>query len=162
MNSFRKWATVGYILTLSMAIGMILLAGVVVAPVIFNGNDFLGANVLSRYQSGILMTQVFIKLNYFLGFTAFYVFLMEGYDYKIGKRDTVLLSFSFLVITTVLLFLFYYTPYILEAQRLGAEVTKTPEFESMHKGSELDFKIMLFALVGMVLTKLGRGVKQQG
>lgn len=161
MNSlnFRKWFTVGYIMLLGVVAGMILFAGVFTAPVIFNGNDYLAQDALTHYQSGILMTQIFIKLNYVLVFTALYVFLIEGYDFKLGKRDTLSLAFSFLIITTILLFVYYYTPFIVEAQTLGAEATKTKEFDSIHKGSELDFKILLFAIAGLLVTKLGRGVK---
>ncbi|MCV6608279.1 MAG: DUF4149 domain-containing protein [Campylobacterales bacterium] len=158
---YRKWATVGYILILGMAIGMILFAGVVVAPVIFNANDYLAGDLLTKFQSGIIMTQIFIKLNYFLIFLAFYVFLMEGYDFKMGKRDMATFSFSFLIICTSLLFVYFYTPFILEAQALGAEATKTEAFANMHKGSELDFKILLISLIGLLVTKLSRGVKNK-
>ena len=157
--NIRKWFTVGYILTLGISIGMILLSGVVVAPVIFNANEYLASDILTHYHSGILMTEIFVRLNYFLSFTALYVFLMEGYDYKIGKRDLASLAFTFLIISSTLLFVSYYTPFIVDAQSSGVEATKTVEFESIHKGSELDFMILFLSLSGLLLTKLGRGVK---
>ena len=44
-------------------------------------------------------------------------------------------------------FVFYFTPYILDAQKIGAEATATAEFASMHKASEFVMKAMMLAQV---------------
>jgi hypothetical protein len=44
-------------------------------------------------------------------------------------------------------FVFYFTPYILDAQKLGAKATATAEFASMHKASEFVMKAMMLAQV---------------
>jgi len=48
-----------YILLLSITLGASLFAGVVVAPIIFGANEYLTTITVSRFESGILMTQIF-------------------------------------------------------------------------------------------------------
>jgi succinate dehydrogenase/fumarate reductase cytochrome b subunit len=45
----------------------------------------------------------------------------------------------------MILFVFYYTPYIVEAQAQGAGATTTDMFASMHKQSEWIMKVILIA-----------------
>jgi hypothetical protein len=84
---------------------------------------------------------------------------MEARDYLKFKRDWTSITFAFVVICTSLLFVLYYTPFILEAQAIGEQMTQTKAFEGMHKGSELDFKILLVSLFGLLITKLLRVTK---
>ncbi|EAH7779714.1 DUF4149 domain-containing protein, partial [Campylobacter coli] len=46
---------------LAAMIGIELILGIVVAPVIFYPANLIGEGVLSHFQSGLMMTQIFIK-----------------------------------------------------------------------------------------------------
>ncbi|MCD8545194.1 MAG: hypothetical protein LRY52_10250 [Sulfurospirillum cavolei] len=48
-----------YLMVLGVALGVEIAAGAFVAPVIFFPQKYLGEGVLTHFQSGILMTQVF-------------------------------------------------------------------------------------------------------
>jgi glucose-6-phosphate-specific signal transduction histidine kinase len=157
--NFRRVSFILYIIFLGFALGAIAIAGAITAPVIFHANDFLAEDVLSHFQSGIIMTEIFVRLNYILFILVFFVLFMEIRDYLKFKRDAISLTFGFIVVFTALLFVLYYTPFILEAQAIGPAATQSEAFEGMHKGSELDFKILLFALLGLLVTKLVRVTK---
>ncbi|EAL7925103.1 DUF4149 domain-containing protein, partial [Campylobacter coli] len=53
---------------LAAMIGIELILGIVVTPVIFYPANLIGEGVLSHFQSGLMMTQIFIKMGYLLIF----------------------------------------------------------------------------------------------
>ena len=59
-----------------------------------------------------------------------------------------------LCITTALLFTLYYTPFIIEAQSIGVSTTGSSAFEGMHKGSVIDFKILLTSLMVLFMRRV--------
>ncbi|MCD8478315.1 MAG: DUF4149 domain-containing protein [Sulfurospirillum sp.] len=73
MKSF----TLLYLGFLGIAIGVEIAAGALVAPIIFFPQKYLGEGVLTHFQSGILMTQVFLKMNILIGFVALYSIIYE-------------------------------------------------------------------------------------
>ena len=138
-----------YLMVLGVALGVEIAAGAFVAPVIFFPQKYLGEGVLTHFQSGILMMQVFLKTNLVIGFIALYSMIFEVQTTMARKRNDMLSFFLSLgcAIATGL-FIFYYTPFIVHAQQLGAEHTTGEAFSTMHKQSELVMKVLMgFQLV---------------
>ncbi|PID48102.1 MAG: hypothetical protein CR967_01470 [Proteobacteria bacterium] len=139
-----------YLLFIGIIIGIEFAAGALIASVIFYPAKFIGQGVLSHFQSGILMTQVFLRFNIILLIFVALAWAYEAYMYKIGKKD--LWTFLLLIGVSVCayLFVFYFTPYILDIQRQSNEsLIKTPEFVKMHKGSEIDMKVLMMLQLGL-------------
>ena len=148
MVKFRSF----YLFLLGICIGSELAIGIFMAPVIFYPSQYIGEGVLSHYQSGQLMTQVFLKYNILLIFISSLILLFEIVNLKGSESFNYKISAFFLSLIIALLpmsFVFYFTPYILQAQKIGAEATATAEFLSMHKASEFVMKAMLLAQVAL-------------
>lgn len=148
MVKFRSF----YLFLLGICIGAELAIGIFMAPVIFYPSQYIGEGVLSHYQSGQLMTQVFLKYNILLIFISSLILLFEILNLKGSESFNYKISAFFLSLIISLLamsFVFYFTPYILQAQKIGAEATATAEFLSMHKASEFVMKAMLLAQVAL-------------
>ncbi len=141
-----------YIIILGLSAGSILALGVFVAPVIFLPDSVLGTGVLSHFQSGLLMSKVFVNFNYLLGFTGFFVLFFEFKAFFSLDKDKLSFFIAIIVIYCIALFVLYYTPYILHAQ--SQMKTETSGFMSMHKGSELDFKILLVTIIALMWRRL--------
>ena len=149
-----------YLVLLGMAIGVEIAAGAFIAPVIFFPQKYLGDDVLSHFQSGILMTQVFLKMNLFIGFITLFSVIYEVQVWMSHKRsDIVALSFSLIMALMTGLFLFYYTPFIVQAQQLGALETATEAFSKMHKESEWVMKILMVSQFGLFVRRAWLGLK---
>lgn len=65
---------------LASIIGVELILGIVVAPTIFFPQNLIGEGVLSHFHSGLMMTQIFIKMGYLLIFVSVVNFLYEIYS----------------------------------------------------------------------------------
>jgi len=148
-----------YLVLLGITLGAGLYAGIVVAPVTFHTGQWLGSNVLSHYQEGLIMTQNFVRLSYLVDFTLLAIFLYEGYKYKKFERDTITQVATFFVFATGLLFAHYYLPDILTMQMAGEEMTKSAAFINTHKGSEIDFKIFTLALLVLMVRNMQKACK---
>ena len=133
-----------YLVMLGIAMGVEIAAGAFIAPVIFFPQAYLGDGVLTHFQSGILMTQVFLKMNLLIGFVALYSIIYEVQVWMMRKNDD-LLSFLLSVLSVIAtgLFLFYYTPFIVHAQQLDSLETATDAFATMHKQSEWVMKALM-------------------
>ena len=75
-----------YVALLGIAIGVEIAAGAFIAPVIFFPQKYLGDGVLTHFQSGILMTQVFLKMNLLIGFVALYSIIYEVQVWMMRKH----------------------------------------------------------------------------
>ncbi|MGM0622641.1 MAG: DUF4149 domain-containing protein [Campylobacterota bacterium] len=144
-NIVKKAAIIGYIALLFITLGAVLCSGIFVASTIFNSSDVL-ATSLTRYEEGLLMTAIFIKLNHLIHITVFAILLVELYRFKSFDRDNILLTAVIVAVFSGLLFTQYYTPDILAMQAQGAQATATAAFEAVHKGSEFAFKLFALAL----------------
>ncbi|AHJ13300.1 DUF4149 domain-containing protein [Sulfurospirillum multivorans] len=143
-----------YLVMLGIAIGVEIAAGAFIAPVIFFPQKYLGEGVLSHFQSGILMTQVFLKMNLVIGFAALYSIIYEVQVFMMRKNYDFLSFFlSLVIVVGTGLFLFYYTPFIVHAQQLGAMETTTEAFASMHKQSEWVMKALMVAQFGLFIRR---------
>jgi signal transduction histidine kinase len=143
-----------YLITLGVALGMIVAVGALSAPVVFHANDMLGSELLTHYQMGLIMTEIFVRSNYLLGFATLFITIFEWRSFWF-ERDRVNVIVAIVTILTALLFLFYYTPAILEMQRMGAEATQSQAFEGMHIGSEIAYKILLVTIGVLLYRRVG-------
>ena len=159
MKKNFRIVTMAYLVLLGVTLGAGLYAGIVVAPVTFHTEQWLGSNLLSHYQEGLIMTQNFVRLAYLVDFLLIAVFLYEGYKYKKFERDTITQVATFFVFTTGLLFAHYYIPDILTMQMGGEEMTKSAAFVNTHKGSEIDFKIFTLALLVLMVRNMQKACK---
>ncbi len=152
----RRYIVIGYLVALAMSVGVVLVLGVIVAPVVFHTETLL-AVPLARYDAGLVMTEIFVRSNYWWMAMMIFIALYEGYDYKMGRKDMGVMGSAAVAVATMALFVFYYTPDILSMQ--AAHTTDTPLFEKVHFGSELDFKILLVALLVLLLRRFGQLVR---
>ena len=159
MNKYFRITTIAYLVLLGATLGAGLFAGMVVAPVTFHTENWLGTEVLSHYQEGLIMTQNFVRLSYLVTFTLVAVVLYEGYKYKKFERDTITQVATFFVFATGLLFSQYYIPDILTMQLAGEEMTKSAAFTNTHKGSEINFKIFSLALLVLMVRNMQKACK---
>jgi hypothetical protein len=157
-KNFRR-VTIAYLILLGITLGAGLFAGAVVAPVTFHTQQWLGGQVLSHYQEGLIMTQNFIRLSYLVDFTVIAVVLYEGYKYKMFERDTITQVATFFVVATGLMFGHYYLPDILTMQMAGEKMTQSAAFVNTHKGSEINFKIFAAALLVLMVRNMQKACK---
>lgn len=138
-----------YLFILATLIGIELSVGAVVAPVIFFAD--IGDNVLSHFQRGLLMTQIFVKFGYIMLAVSLIVMLYELFYLKQNINFKVKFScfmLALLNMSLALAFVFYFIDYILAAQKIGEAATLgSAEFASVHKASEYCLKIMMLAQI---------------
>ena len=154
-----KIITIAYIIILGTTLGAGIYAGAVVAPVTFHSELYLGSEILSRFQEGLIMTENFVRLGYLVTFTVICVALYEGYKYKMFDREAITTIPAFLVMSSGLLYVAYYIPQILEFQKQGEAITESKLFENTHFASELDFKLFSVALLALLIRTLYRNLK---
>ncbi len=159
MNKTFRMITIAYLIFLSAVLGAGLYAGIVVAPVTFNTDLWLGVDILTRFQEGQIMTENFRKLSYPVTAIVIAVAFYEGYKYKKFERDNLTLVATFLVLSTGLLFSQYYIPDIIEMQNQGEAITKSVTFINTHKGSEINFKIFSFAILLLIVQNMRKACK---
>ncbi|MDD2383662.1 MAG: DUF4149 domain-containing protein [Sulfurospirillaceae bacterium] len=148
-----------YVLLLGLALGVEIAAGAFVAPVIFHPERYLGADVLTHFQSGILMTQVFLKTNILLSVVALYSIVYELMAWIKKEHDNFALVLSLCTLILTSLFIFYYTTFIVDAQLLGPQATMTAEFAKMHQESEWVIKILMMVQSVLLFRKMGKKQK---
>jgi len=159
MKKNFRIVTMVYLILLSATLGAGLYAGIVVAPVTFHTEQWLGSEVLSHFQEGLIMTQNFVKLSYLVDVTVIAVALYEGYKYKMFERDTITQVATFFVLATGIMFGHYYLPDILTMQMAGEEMTKSAAFINTHKGSEINFKLFSAALLVLIVRNMQKACK---
>ncbi len=159
MNRYFRMITMTYLIFLSAVLGAGLFAGIVVAPVTFHTEQWLGSEVLSQFQEGQIMTENFLRLSYLVNVLLVSVVLYEGYKFKKFERDTLTQVATFFVLATGLLFSQYYIPDIIAMQEQGVEATKSVAFINTHKGSEINFKIFSLALLVLIVQNMRKACK---
>ncbi|MDR1007789.1 MAG: DUF4149 domain-containing protein [Campylobacteraceae bacterium] len=153
-SSWQKSFFIVYLLLLGICIGAEIAIGMLTAPVIFYPDNFLGIGVLNHFQSGILMTQIFLKFNVLLMFCMFLAAIYEIYLYRIKKYDFISAVVLFIALFGSMAFVLYFTPYIVEAQIAGLEVTATVEFKNMHNWSEIVMKVVLLSQITLFFRRV--------
>jgi len=144
--SVPKMVWIIYLILLSATLGVGLSIGAFVAPVIFSADSLLGGGVLSHYQEGVVMTQIFLKMNWLVNATSIAILVIEGYHFLRFYRDKITFYFAFITVWTGFMFTLYYTPQILEFQKQGISILDNKLFQNVHLMSELDFKVFIIAL----------------
>ncbi len=150
----KQWSISLYLLLTAMTLGAVVVLGIFVAATIFHSNNFLAGTMLTHYDQGLLMTEIFRRFSYFLGFFAIVVFAFEGNEYKRGRRDNIAMIAAFFIIATTLMFSGVYTPEIMALQKEGAQATQSDAFAALHMGSEIDFKILAVALATLFIRRM--------
>ena len=159
MNRYFKITTMAYLIFLSATLGMMLYAGIVVTSVTFHTQAWIGAEVLTRFQEGQIMTENFLRLSYVVTIMLVAVVLYLGYNFKKFERDTLTQVATFFVLATGLLFSQYYIPDIIAMQAGGEAMTNSMAFVNTHKGSEINSKIFAVALLVLVVQNMRRACK---
>ena len=159
MNKYFRMVTMAYLILLGAMLGAGLFAGIVVAPVTFNTDQWIGAEVLTQFQEGQIMTENFLRLSYIVNVVIVAVILYEGYKFKKFERDTLTQVATFFVLATGLLFAHYYIPDIIAMQEQGVQATQTAAFMNTHKGSEINFKIFSLALIVLMVQNMRKACK---
>jgi len=159
MNKNFRMVTMGYLIFLSAVLGAMLYAGIVVTAVTFHTDAWLGAELLTQFQEGQIMTENFLRLSYVVNVLILAVILYEGYKFKKFERDTVTQVATFFVLGTGLLFSQYYMPDIISMQAAGEEMTKSVAFLNTHKGSEINSKVFALALVVLIVQNMRKACK---
>lgn len=134
-----------YLLLVGMTAGAVLVLGVFVAAVVFHSELFLSVPLLSRFEEGKIMGEVFRRFSYWGYVMAAVIVVYEISRYKVMQIDKIAMLSALGSVATLLLFSAVYTPKILAYQALG-ENGIDEGFEALHKASEIDFKILLITL----------------
>ena len=147
------YADIFYIVVLGVIAGTIFCLGALTAPVVFRANLYTDL-ALDVYQSGRIMSEIFRRLVYILGFAVITVAAYEIW-YFCKKRSTISIAvFAVATIVFASIFAFYQTPVILSMQTAGIEALQTTEFANIHTQSETVFKCLLIAILGLIITRI--------
>lgn len=142
-----KIVDIAYLLMLAMSAGAVVILGVFVAPVVFHSEIYLSIPVLSRYEEGKMMGEIFRRFSFWGYFMVIFITFYELYRYKMMQIDKVSILSALGAVSTFLLFSAVYIPKILAYQEQGEAVMMDNGFETLHKASEIDFKILLATLL---------------
>lgn len=147
-QTFLKPAKAVYLWLIALCIGAIFCAGAFSASVIFNAESF-GVN-LARFSAGVLMSEIFSRLNILLIFLAFVMTFYEILSAKLAilaRIHKILLGVSSAIsVLCIFLFTLYFSPKIIALQKLGESATQSDEFLTLHAQSEWIFHILFVAL----------------
>lgn len=135
-----------YVLLVAMTAGAVLVLGAVVAAVVFHSQAYLTLPLLSRYEEGKIMGEIFRRFSYWAYAMAIVISVYEISRYKVMQIDKIAMLSAMGSLGTLLLFCGVYVPKILAYQAAGEDAIDG-SFEALHKASEIDFKILLVTLV---------------
>ncbi len=152
--SKKIYVDFSYLILLAATFGAVIVLGAVVAPVIFHSDKILVDVLLNKYNSGIIMGEVFHRFSYWLYVVAAAVAVYEAAWYKMGQRDAIAFGSAITVLFSSLMFSAVYAPKILLMQALGIEATQSDTFVNIHIASELDFKILALSLFVLFIRRL--------
>ncbi|MDQ7067669.1 MAG: DUF4149 domain-containing protein, partial [Sulfurimonas sp.] len=92
-----------YFIILAASLGGIIVLGAVVAPVVFHTDKIVSEILISNYNAGIIMGEIFHRFSYWIYFLAVFVMLYEAVSYKGGFRDSITFASAGIVIGTSLM-----------------------------------------------------------
>lgn len=144
-----------YLFMLALGIGAVLASGVLVAPVIFEAYKLLPESGITNYDSGIIMTKIFVRLGYGLNALALIILITELFVFNIAsKKSLLLLGLGALNVILIFTFTLYYTPAIIELQQEGPASTGTLDFEGLHTQSKMIMEILFVTLSASFLWRI--------
>lgn len=135
-----------YQFLLAGIIGIEFVLGIIVAPAIFFPK-FDG--VLTHFQSGIIMSEIFSKFSYILLAISAICLLYDLLSTQ-GKYFRITLSTAVMILSAI--FVFYFCFHILQAQMFGESATLTPDFKKLHTWSEYTLKAILILQILLFFT----------
>jgi hypothetical protein len=135
-----------YLLLIAMTAGAVLVLGAIVAAIVFHSEVYLSVPLLSRYEEGKIMGEIFLRFSYWCYFMAGVITLYEVSLYFVMQIDKISVLSAMGALGTLLLFSGVYVPKILEYQSRG-EGAIDDSFELLHKASEIDSKLLLIMLL---------------
>ncbi|WP_187903562.1 DUF4149 domain-containing protein [Helicobacter pylori] len=150
----KKFGLGVYLLLLGILGGSLITLGMMVAPIVFKAPSILPEFNLTLFESGKLMSQIIVRFNFLLGAIGFVVLLYEIISFIYDKRSLVYLILGVAIGALCLLFVFYYTPYILNAQKVGEAAIQSAEFTRSHAQSEWLFKELLVLVCALFFLRL--------
>jgi len=153
MNA-KQWSVTLYLLAIAATFGAVLVLGIFVAPVIFHSAVFLPNDLLSRYEEGMLMGEIFRRFGFWAYAMAVIILVFEINEYRHQRRDKWAIMSALMGIATLLMFAAVYVPKILAMQAQGADATAGEAFASLHSASELDFKILALSLLALFIRRM--------
>lgn len=136
-----------YIFLLLFVVTSTVLLGAIVAPVIFNSGLYLDNVEMTRFENGLLMSEVFRRFSNLLNIVLLATTIYHSYYYKEFLSSIVtIISFALFAVSS-LLFSFYFTEGIFSFIQKGEDwINDNIElFEAFHKASEIDFMIIMFS-----------------
>ncbi len=154
-----KIFTIIYFIVIGVTLGATIYAGAVVAPVTFNTDVLFGSQVLTQFQEGMIMAKNFLRLSYAMIVSAIIIAIYEIIKLKSGTKDIYSIIPTTIVVITSLLFAFYFVPEIIQMQSLGESMTQSTQFQNIHKGSEMNVKILVFAQLFLFIRNLYKLIK---
>lgn len=150
----KKFGLGVYLLLLGILGGSLITLGMMVAPIVFKAPSILPEFNLTLFESGKLMSQIIVRFNFLLGAIGFVVLLYEIISFIYSKRSLVYLILGVAIGALCLLFVFYYTPYILNAQKVGEAAIQSAESARSHAQSEWLFKELLVLVCALFFLRL--------
>ncbi|MBH0293070.1 DUF4149 domain-containing protein [Helicobacter pylori] len=150
----KKFGLGVYLLLLGILGGSLITLGMMVAPIVFKAPSILPEFNLTLFESGKLMAQIIVRFNFLLGAIGFVVLLYEIISFIYDKRSLVYLILGVAIGALCLLFVFYYTPYILNAQKVGEVALQNAEFARSHAQIEWLFKELLVLVCALFFLRL--------
>ncbi|WQX66970.1 DUF4149 domain-containing protein [Helicobacter pylori] len=150
----KKFGLGVYLLLLGILGGSLITLGMMVAPIVFKAPSILPEFNLTLFESGKLMSQIIVRFNFLLGAIGFVVLLYEIISFIYSKRSLVYLILGVAIGALCLLFVFYYTPYILNAQKVGEAALQSAEFARSRAQSEWLFKELLVLVCALFFLRL--------
>ncbi|GAA7490246.1 DUF4149 domain-containing protein [Helicobacter pylori] len=150
----KKFGLGVYLLLLGILGGSLITLGMMVAPIVFKAPSILPEFNLTLFESGKLMSQIIVRFNFLLGAIGFVVLLYKIISFIYDKRSLVYLILGVAIGALCLLFVFYYTPYILNAQKVGEAAIQSAEFARSLAQSEWLFKELLVLVCALFFLRL--------
>ncbi len=139
-----------YLLIVGVCIGGIIVIGfsesvILDIDAIFRNNEF-STTLITKYDQGIIFSNIILKFSYLLVFAACFIFLYETLSYKFQKSSFFVWICSILNCILMLLFGLFYSPSIAKIFEEEPRIMASPNSESFFNQSELILKLLLLTL----------------
>lgn len=148
-----------YVFLIAILIGVEISLGAIVAPTIFYPKAEVLSGVLNQFLSGALMSEIFVRYNSFLIIVSIVILVYEMVNFNNNRSESFKIRLSTLMIALInlslaVIFILFFTDFIINAQKSGIEATKTQKFLTIHKMSEVCMGIMMIIQIVLFFIKI--------